>query len=135
MLNVKITLPPYFRRIQFVVFVMLAFFNRPDALAKETPKSGIEPLYKVALDEEIQRSKVTKRVSKKKLVQFMSKPFTDRIKKYEVFLVLDEKESGVIAEIAIKKKPKKKQKKYWQGLSEWLMVSLSMISWKEPLYA
>ena len=111
MLNVKITLPPYFRRIQFVVFVMFAFFHRPDVLAKEAPKSGIEPLYKVALDEEIQRSKVTKRVSKKKLVHFLSKPFTDRIKKYEVFLVLDEKESGVIAEIAIKKKPKKKQKK------------------------
>ena len=94
----------------FLILCLILPVCRASMLAAEEGAHK-NPLYSVALADNILKSKVFKRVRQKKIVYFYGRSFPGRIKKFEVFLVLDRAEKGVIAEIAVRTKPKRRQKR------------------------
>ena len=63
--------------------------------------------YKVTLSAGMERGKVQSKVRRKRRIRFKIKPFAGKVKKYQVFLVLDAKESAVVAETVVTRLRKK----------------------------
>ena len=75
----------------------------------EEEDSG-EILYEVTLDSSIENSTIYKKY-KSKLI-FKTGDFTEKVRKYSIFLVLNQDKTGVIAELVVTKVKKKKKKAY-----------------------
>ena len=79
--------------------------------AKKDKKQEIdEILYEVSLDSSIENSTIYKKYKRKMI--FKTDNFTEKVKKYSIFLVLNEDKTGVIAELVVTKVRKKKKKVY-----------------------
>lgn len=99
--------------ICFFVFIFSSFVygkeTRTDRSDKEEKASG-HILYKVSLEKETERSKIYN--YSKKRFKFKTDVFKDLVKKYHVFLVLNDQLDAVLAEIVVVKMKRSKQIAY-----------------------
>lgn len=80
-------------------------------IANETIDEGKNDyLFSVTLDDSIQQGKIHGKFKKK--LKFKTSAFTEKVKKYRVFLVLDSKAKNVLAEIVVTKVKRKKALAY-----------------------
>ncbi|MFK7826215.1 MAG: hypothetical protein AB8G05_18830 [Oligoflexales bacterium] len=77
---------------------------------KEKKKNVGTILYEVTLDSSVENSTIYKKYKKKMI--FKTESFTEKVKKYSIFLVLNEEKTGVIAELVVTKVRNKKKKAY-----------------------
>ena len=79
---------------------------------KESNSSSkpVNYLYEVSLNDSIEVGKIVRKY-KKKLI-FKTNKFKSNVKRYDIFLILNEEKSGVIAEIVVTRVKKKRKKAY-----------------------